>query len=158
MLFRSALTTARAACASAASAVRLQPSRPAPAAELRPALRLAAFGGDADAIHALGLAALDDGQPAEARTLFQRALAAGGAGTAAEGPLRNDLGVARAALGDVAAARASVARGAERSPALAAAQENLRALSAPPQAAPAAEGAGGSAPAPERDVGHPAAP
>ena len=101
-------------------------AKPAPA-DRRSELRLEAFAGDGSAIHALGLAALDAGRAAEARALFERALASGVSGEELA-PLQNDLGVALFAVGDRVAARVEVTRAAEQDPGLAAAHDNLRAL------------------------------
>ena len=95
---------------------------------------MAAFAGDGHAVHALGLASLAAGRAAEARSLFQRALAVGVAGELLAA-LENDLGVSLSALGDLTGARAALARAVEQDPGLAPARENLRALSPPPEVA-----------------------
>lgn len=113
----------------------LRASAPPPAAGRRPELRLAAFAGDGQAAHALGLAALAAGRAAEAKALFRRALAEGVAGEQVAA-VENDLGVSLSALGDLAGARVALASALEQDPDLAAARENARALAPPPEAAP----------------------
>jgi tetratricopeptide (TPR) repeat protein len=88
------------------------------------AVRLGAWAGSADALHAMGLARLAAGHPLEARVLLERAARAAPGDPA----LANDLAVARAARGDVAGARSALDVAVARGPALGPAQENLAAV------------------------------
>jgi len=109
---------------------------PAPASPLAP--RLAAFAGDAAALHALARVALGEGRAGEARLLLDRALD-GGAAAQDEPAMRNDRAAASWALGDVAEARTDLGRALALAPELAATLENAGLLAIATQRAGEAE-------------------
>jgi len=91
------------------------PLRATPAANpARPEVRLAAFRGDAPALHALGRAALEAGRASEARLLLERAATGAGGQGELLAAAENDLAVALFALGDAAGARAALERAADQ--------------------------------------------
>jgi tetratricopeptide (TPR) repeat protein len=89
--------------------------------------RIAAFAGEAGALHALGRAALEAGRVGEARLVLERAAADPGASGALEAAVENDLAVALLALGDGAGARSALERATARG-GLPVAAENLGAV------------------------------